>query len=548
MASCSRLLTALLAMASLFLPSLLPAQEIFEDGFEPPFNIPANHAEAARFLTQATFGPSPQQINQVYALGYINWLNQQFSTPATRARPFLEGLSDQGASVSQSVRMDRWFHTAVYAPDQLRQRMAFALSQILVISDRDATLSGDWAGTAEYWDLLATHAFGNYRDLLRAVSLSPQMGRYLSHLRNRKANPNTGTEPDENYAREVMQLFSIGLVQRNDDHSPILDGSGQPLPTYDQDDIAAMARVFTGFTYAGSTNFNSGPANYLPMMCFQSEHDDQPKTLFGAFVLASGQCFQDLDEALDVLFLHPSTPSFLSRQFIQRFVTSNPSPEYIARVASVFKSNASGQRGDLRAVLRAVLLDPEARIRSSDPGYGKAREPLLKQTALWRAFNAQTPPTEPSGLVQMGLRNPQNEFAQRPLGAPTVFNFYEPDYAPGGAIADAELLAPEFQIIDEGYVITTANTLYTRTWSGYLGINNPPTNRPLIDIGPATALAANPAAMVDLLDLRLTYGSMSPELRDIVLRLVTELNGTPTQKALAAIQVITLSPEFAVQR
>ncbi|HRQ63690.1 MAG TPA: DUF1800 domain-containing protein [Xanthomonadaceae bacterium] len=532
----------------MLLTTSVEAQSIFRNGFEPPFNLPANQAEAARFLTQASFGPSASQIQQVQAYGYINWLNQQFARPATRARPFLEGLSDQGVSVGQGVRMDRWFHTAVYAPDQLRQRVAFAFSQILVISDRDDTLSGDWAGTAEYWDILAAHAFGNYRDLLRAVSLSPQMGRYLSHLRNRKANPTTGTEPDENYAREVMQLFSIGLVQRNDDFSPILDPGGEPLPTYDQDDIAAMARVFTGFTYSGSTNFNSGPANYLPMMCFQSQHDDQPKTLFGVFTLTSGQCFQDLDEALDILFLHPNTPSFISRQLIQRLVTSNPSPEYIARVAQVFKANAHGQRGDLRAVVRAILLDPEARIRSEDPGYGKPREPLLKLTALWRAFNAQAPPSEPSGLVQMGIRNPQNDFAQRPLGAPSVFNFYEPDFQPGGDIADAGLFAPEFQIVDEGSVVTSANFLYARSWSGYLGMNNPPANRPLLDISPVAALAGNPQAMVDLLDVRLTYGSMSPELRDIVVRLVTELNGNPTQKALAAIQVITLSPEFAVQR
>ena len=543
-----RLLLLLLSAAALCVSAPLSAQVIFKDGFEPPFNIPANQGEAARFLTQASFGPTPQQISQVRSGGYINWLNQQFAMQPTRARPFLEGLSTLGVSVNQSVRMDRWFHTVTYAPDQLRQRMAFALSQILVISDRDATLSGDWAGTAEYWDILATHAFGNYRDLLQAVSLSPQMGRYLSHLRNRRANPDTGTEPDENYAREVMQLFSIGLVQRNDDFSPILDPEGELLNTYDQDDIAAMARVFTGFTYAGSTSFTNGPANYLPMMCFQSQHDDQPKTVFDVFVLSSGECLQDLDEALDLLFLHPTTPSFISRQLIQRFVTSNPSPAYIERVAEVFKSNASGQRGDLRAVLRAILLDPEARIRSSDVSYGKAREPLLKLTALWRAFNAQSPPTEPSGLVQMGNRNPQNDFAQRPLGAPTVFNFYEPDFSPGGELGDAGLFAPEFQIVDEGYVITAANVLYARTWTGYLGMSTPPSNRPLIDIAPVSALASDPQAMVDLLDLRLTYGTMSPGLRDVVTRLVAELNGNANQKAMAAIQVITLSPEFAVQR
>jgi uncharacterized protein (DUF1800 family) len=233
------------------LAALAPAHAatIFSSGFEPPFNLPANAAEAARFLTQASFGPTPQDIARVQAIGYVGWLHQQFHTPPTRARPHLEQIAAGGVAVSHNHRMDRWFHTVVYAPDQLRQRMAFALSQILVLSDRDASLSSDYFGVAEYWDLLATHAFGNYRDLMRAVSLSPQMARYLTFLRNRKGDPASGRLPDENYARELMQLFTIGLIERNDDFSPVLDAQGRTIPTYDQATIMELARVFTALRH-----------------------------------------------------------------------------------------------------------------------------------------------------------------------------------------------------------------------------------------------------------------------------------------------------------
>jgi uncharacterized protein (DUF1800 family) len=283
------------------------------------------------------------------------------------------------------------------------------------------------------------------------------------------------------------------------------------------------------------------------MICFQSQHDDQAKEIFGVRLL-SGQCLQDLEEALDILFHHPNTPPFVARQLIQRFVTSNPSPQYIERVVRVFKDNGQGVRGDLRAVLEAILLDPEARIRDPSPHYGKPREPLLKLSALWRAFEAQPPPADPGGFVPMGVRSPQNDYAQRPLGAPTVFNFYEPDYRPSGPIADAGLYAPEFQIIDENYVVRTANHLYARVWSGYVGMPNPPADRPLLNLSPVAALANDPEAMVALLDLRLTYGTMSPGLRDVLRRMVAELPADGNTKARAAIQIITLSPDFAVQR
>ena len=489
-------------------------------GFEAKYFVPESDAEAARFLTQSTFGPSRSTISQFRSTSYDGWIDQQLALSPTLARPYLDVLAAQPAppSIGQSQRMDRWFYTAALGSDQLRQRMAFALSQILVVSDRADALSGDPFGVAEYWDILARNAFGNYRSLLEEVTKSPMMGRYLSHWRNRKVTPSAATSPsapDENYAREIMQLFTVGLIERNLDFSPVLAGP-DPIPSYGQNDITELSRVFTGWSYTCTnpttglpsntnctpsggtpfpdyTGFTSGPSSYFPMACFPTHMDYGAKTIIGGAVIAAspdicgvengshtsntglpaldpgqtaGQrplaldrckayCVAQIDQALDYLFHHPNTAPFVSRQLIQRFVTSHPSPAYIERVATVFENNGHGVRGDLAAVIRAILLDDDARVPPSDPTapYGKLREPLLRLTATWRAFGV-TAPAAINGEILMGIRNPQDSFAQRPLGAPTVFNFYEPDYLPPGELAQAGVFAPEFQIANE----TTAMT------------------------------------------------------------------------------------------
>lgn len=574
---------------------------IFKDGMEPLFGVPASDAEAARFLTQASFGPTRAGITALRSQYLDQWLDQQIALPPTLARPHLDTLSANGVSVSQNQRLDRWFHTVALAPDQLRQRMAFALSQILVISDRADTLSGDTFGVAEYWDILARNAFGNYRQLLQEVTLSPQMGRYLSHWRNRKANPDGSIQPDENYAREIMQLFTVGLVERNLDFSPVLAGL-DPIPTYDQDVITDTAKVFTGWSYTCNgaancntyTGLNSGAASFLPMACFPAYMDGSQKLLIGGTAISASPdicgntngagtsntieptdaalkqrcrdyCSSQIDQFLDILFAHPNTAPFVSRQLIQRFVTSNPSPAYIQRVASVFEDDGSPAqvRGNLGAVIRAVLMDAEARLAPSDPAaaYGKLREPLLRLTAIWRAFGVTAPTVAADGQIPMGQRSPEVPYAQRPLGAPTVFNFYEPDYKQPGALEASSLFAPEFQITNESTVLTGANDTWSKTWNGYststgaFAASNP-TTAAWLNVADLAALAAatnSPAgrtALIEELNLRMIYGSLRAETKTALSNLLEfgMFDASANQKTLGLIHLLSLSPDFAIQR
>lgn len=655
-------LRALCALAVAAGAGPVAAQDlVFADSFEDPFGFPADDAEAARFLTQATFGPTTQDIATLRAQGYSAWLDQQIALPGTMARPALEQIADtlpSGQALTQADRVDRWFDQAVTANDQLRQRMSFALSQIFVVSDRGDILSGDVAMVAEYQDILARHAFGNYRDLLRDVSYSPMMGRYLSHYRNRKKE--STYEPDENYAREIMQLFSIGLIERNRDFSPILVG-GLPVPTYDQYTITNTARVFTGLAFqcrnevtllgrtytrdcgdSGTTcsgvdcnfqltnwsaqpggvanalgNTNSGlvhPDRYSPMLCYPRYHDtglvpnsttpypprpgtpveaDEPydtkriiaDILLPAFDMANaGQqtchgagsppttdqtvrqacvtyCGGELDAELDALFLHDNTPPFIVRQLIQRFVTSSPSPAYIDRVAAVFEDDngagAGGVRGNLAAVVRAILLDVEAR-QPPTGAFGKVREPLLRITNVWRSFGAVSVSSR-----RWGLSNPENSYQQRPLGAPTVFNFYEPDYQQPGAIADAGLYSPELAITNETTTISVANDLWTRIWVGYSATNGTfttPVDGAYLPPAVIDALPADDDALLEALNLRLMYGSMSGTftagtcngtgMKQIVIDMLRcQLAGVDRRRRiLSAIHLIATSPEYLVQR
>jgi uncharacterized protein (DUF1800 family) len=571
---------------------------IFAGGYEAA-DVPATDAEAARFLTQASFGPTKSEIANLRVLGYGAWMDAQTATPPTLARPYLEALATQAAvtgAVPASVRMDRWFNTAAVGPDQLRQRMAWALSQIMVISD---IASEDTNGIAEYWDILARDAFGSYRTLLGDVTFSPQMGRYLSHFRNQKSN---GTlSPDENYAREVMQLFSIGLVFRNTDFSPILDGQSQEIPTYDQNVVKEMARVFTGLAnpcpipngtcnpYSGMFTIGSG---YAPMACFPRYHDLGSKSLFipntsgdelQRMTLPAGPacpnsstttvpsvqqcidyCLADINGALDALAGHggvpfdghPNVPPFVARQLIERFVASNPSPEYIGRVATVFKSSG----GNLGQTLRALLLDVEARSASVDPSSGKPREPLLRLISLWRAWDAQTPAVLPInvaignyGQVPMGIQQPQTSFLERPLGANTVFNFYQPDYQQPGPIASANLFSPELEIVNESSIATGGNSLYTFSYNSYVGMGSPPNNRPLLNLSSLTTLGSA-SAMVDEANHRMLYGRMTLSMRASLIKLLSTAApsgmaaASATDKARALIDLVALSPEYATQQ
>lgn len=532
---------------------------VFRASFEElaPEDQPASDAEAARFLTQATFGPTTSEIALVRQLGYSHWLDRQLGMPLTPSRAFLQQLDADLAllvpeqDLNPNNRVDRWYHTATYGRDQLRQRMAYALSQIFVISDQNGAINAEITQVAEYWDLLGRDAFVNYRMLLNDVTFDQSMGKYLSHWRNRRA---LGTRlPDENYAREVMQLFSIGLVERNLDFSPILLG-GNPVATYDQAVISEMAKVFTGFAYSNAPAnniFGGTNATYLPMSCVQNEHDIGVKTVLAGVVLPANQvCGTDVGLMLNVINAHQNVAPFISRQLIQRFVTSSPSPAYIGRVAAVFQNNGSGERGDLGAVLRAILLDPDARNANPPAGFGKLREPVLRLTALWRAWDAVAPlpvAGQPPGDIRMSGN--ARGMSQTPLRANTVFNFYVPDFQQPGPIAAAGLFSPEFQITNESSIWAVGNTLYNHSWNGYVG-GPVRTDRPVLELAPLAALAADPAAMVELANQRMLYGSMTTATRTALTTMLTALGGATSaiDKARSVAYVTSLSPEFATQR
>lgn len=553
---------------------------LFRYGFDQPDDAPASDAEAARFLTQATFGPSVASIARLKALGYSEWFAEQLGSAPTLARPFIQDVAAartaDGQNLTQTSRVDRWLWTAVYGQDQLRQRMAWALSQIFVVSDQNSSISSNYIPMAEYADLLARDAFGSYRTLLGDVTLSPTMGKFLSHFRNQK--PSSTTQPDENYAREVMQLFSVGLVQRNLDYSPVLDDDDNPVPTYDQTVITHTAKVFTGFTYSDAptnpANFYGGAltdaGSYNPMACWGTElfasgsnmrHDitgddgttGTPKTVLGGLTIPANQtCAQDVGDELDIIAGHVNVAPFVSRQLIQRFVTSNPSPAYIQRVASVFEDNGAPEheRGDLGAVVLAILTDSEARNPDPAATYGKLREPLLRITAMWRAWGAQAPTPNQYGEILMSAGNSLlSDTGQRPLGAPTVFNFYTPDYQQPGTFADQNLYTPEFEIVNEATVYTSTNLQYKFTKEAYVGMDSPPTNRPLLNLTPLTNLATDPAAMVDLANARMMYGTMGAHMHDILVNTLTFMSGASTsERAWTLVYLISLSPEYAAQR
>lgn len=516
----------------------------------PGTDPPADEVDASRFLHQATFGPVESEMTGLAFAGYDAWFDRQRTLSPTLQRPRLAAREAAGDSIFQNQRQEEWWRAVVRGEDQLRQRVAFALSEILVISDRAGALQNQVHGVAEYYDVLTRGAFGNYRDLIEDVTKSPAMGLYLSHLRNRKGDPATGIRPDENYARELMQLFTVGLVELELDGTPRLVG-GDEVPTYTQTDIEELSRVLTGWTYAGSTRFNSGTRNMLePMEAFPEEHDDGAKTILGGVVIPAGLTpEEDLDAALDAIFAHPNVAPFVSIRLIQRLVTSNPSPAYVARVAAVFEDDGTGERGDLFEVVRAILTDDEARRghETSPATFGKLREPLIRLAGIWRAFDAR------SQTGRIRYWNPQNDFGQAALRSPSVFNFFYPDFEPPGPVATAGLVAPEFQITTHTVITTAANEYEERILRSYPGFGGTNEHTMTLELGAELALAEDPVALVDHLDLLLMGGAMTDGMRSVLEAHVSgvdmDAGNKPEgmQRVLDAIYLIVTSPEGAVQ-
>ncbi|HTD66291.1 MAG TPA: DUF1800 family protein, partial [Candidatus Limnocylindria bacterium] len=553
---------------------------------------------AARFLIQAAFGPDqdlpndaddiPENVEEVMALDFSDWIEDQFTRPIGYIQPWVDWavVNASALELHGNWKEFSWWGRAMGSPklrpdaptnslpDPLRQRIAFALSEILVASDRPEQLATEPAGMANYYDLMVKHAFGNYRTLLYDVARHPVMGIYLSHLGNQKADPVNRIYPDENFAREIMQLFSIGLWELNAHGTRKLGTNGQPIATYDNSHITELARVFTGLSFGTNANFTLYPRDFtVPMKCWDAYHDCNAKTLLGGLQLpartpGSGNTgtagLADLDAAVSNLFAHPNVGPFIGKQLIQRLVTSNPSTSYVARVSAAFADNGSGVRGDMKAVVKAILLDPEARGAAmlNQPMWGKLREPFLRVVNYARAFNA----TSTSGYYALDQFTLDHQ--QDPMNAPSVFNFFLPAHSPPGPITQLGLVAPEFQIINASSAITGPNYFWNSIGGDLhrYGTGNPAfsvrlnvTNElalivPVNQIGqdvPAGP-ARDPDALLRRLDLVLTGGTLSgPQfqtIREAMLRINPPTWQWHRERLRLAIYLIVTSPDFNVLR
>lgn len=568
--------------------------------------VSPTQTDAARFLTQATFGPAIATINALMGRGINGWIDDQMALPATGALAALRAdiAAFPKGPIPALAGADRfawphnwnaaWWKIAVTAPDQLRQRVAFALSQILVVGQMD-DLDFNIESKVKYYDLLVSRAFGSYRALLEDVTLNPAMGVWLSHVHNLKADPVKGTAPDENYAREVQQLFSIGLVQLQPDGTLMLDSAGQPIPTYNQATISETAKVFTGWSWATRPETNTNASLFLatrpdqmgyptplpdsngwlvPMRYYDAFHDKTAKSIVSLDQLPLAQArptvlpanqsgLQDLKVTLDTLANHPNTGPFLARQLIQRLVTSNPSPGYVYRVARVFANDGTGARGNLGAVVRAILTDYEARSPDvlNNAGYGKIKEPLIRMAAFLRALNGAAPngrymdsyygdPRGFLGYTPSGFfSGPDFSFSQAPLWSPTVFNYYSPP----GAMAAAGLVAPELQITDSYFSLQVPNQMAVLMYRDTSTFPQTfPGASPYLALDHAVLLpnARNAAALVDQLNLLFCANQMTTATRAQIISTLNSFAATATdlERVQTAIQLTITSPDGALKK
>jgi uncharacterized protein (DUF1800 family) len=512
----------------------------------PPPSI--DKAEAFSFLNQATFGATEAEAQRVIEMGVEAWIDEQLTQPASLQLPHLQGLPrPEFLFELQPDRVDIWFRNALHGPDQLRQRVAFALSEVMVVSQLGVLGNYTYA-LGDYYDVLSRNAFGNYRDLIEEVTLHPAMGVYLSMLGNEKPDPDLNIRPDENYARELMQLFSIGLVELNPDGTNKLDNQGNTIPTYDQPIIEGFAHVYTGWTFAGAPSFRGAfptDANQvIPMQLYPGFHDTGPKKLLNGVELPAGQSGQqDLQDALDNIFNHPNVGPFIATRLIQRLVTSNPSPGYVERVAGVFDNNGVGIRGDLGAVVKAILMDDEARPDMPMDLDGKLKEPLLRLTQLWRAYDGK------SASGRYPLVAASVLFGQGPLQSPSVFNFFSPFYSPPGEIRNSALVAPELQIATE-----YQNTYVTNYWffqAFALNQANPDLEADdiYIDISEEMAIAGDDDALIDMVAGKLLAGELSAALRQEIAGILALIpDAEAALRAAETVYLVVSSPEFAYQK
>jgi len=499
---------------------------------------PSTDAEAARFLLHAQFSASEAEIAEVKTKGYATWLEEQLTQPNSQSGwDWLVSKGFSAVDTNEFFFQDSVSHYMIWyqlmkSPDAVRRRWAWALSEVFVVALRGVNGITNWPGfaMAEYWDILCRHGFGTYRELLEALSVNPAMGSFLSTRDNRKEDPTTGRLPDENYAREVMQLFSIGLYELNLDGTVKRNATGQPKETYTADDVTNLARVFTGYQHDHTRPKFTNPKpphqvvndveSARGRMIFDARnHSLLEKHFLGVTIPPNTQGPESLRIALDTLANHESTAPFLCRQFIQRMATSNPSPAYVQRVAQVFNNNGNGVRGDLKAVLKAILLDDEvlSPTNLTTPTFGKLRSPALRIAQWARTFKVRSV----YGTWKMSLwdGNPSQDASQYPLNPPSVFGYYRPGYVPPGtAMAAAGATAPEFQIVNESTVASWPNLLQGFVSKGFWvsspnqlgnGSNSSDGHDIVPDYSAEKALVTNTQALVDRLNLLLCAGQLS---------------------------------------
>ena len=556
--------------------------------------------ETGRFLSQATMGADLDLINIVKNMDYGVWIDQQITEPVTYLQSevediweeYLDTLESRGYEDPQDAfgpampeLTSAWWHNNMVASDLIRQKVAFALSEMFVISS-NSDLGGEAIAMAHYYDKLLDGAFGNYKDILSEVSLHAAMGYYLSHFNNPKAVPEENLHPDENYAREIMQLFSIGLYELNNDGTHQLDNDGNSIPTYDNADIKEMAKIFTGLGPGGINEnvwwtdepyFGLGIFGIdwtVPMAMYEDFHEPGIKVILKNDTIPANQLgLDDIDEAINVLFNHQNVPPFVSYRLIQRLVKSNPTPNYVERIANVFIDNGNGVRGDMAAIIKAILLDEEARNGEYmfEQHSSRLREPLVRHMQITKGLEIVE---EPGGRYWHNF-DYDNSLKQQILFAPTVFNFFLPNHQPVGDIANSGLVSPEFKIHDTSSSINYFNAAYrwTRDWgelinSGRYFYNSDLVNddgsiggwdmygfgETYIDYEAYTDLADTPELLINELDKVLTHGQLSDEVRQSLRDNLPNISwdgyeyGWERERVRTAIYLITVSPDFAVIR
>ncbi len=493
----------------------------------------SDHA-AARFLDQATFGPTPSSIAQLQQVGISSWLAAQFALNTSNLpdQPILaaDGKFNHDLGPVQAA----FFQNAVSGQDQLRQRIAFALSEIWVVSAQSGVHPA--CAFPPYWRVLRDNAFGNYRDIIKAVTLNPAMGRYLNMANNNKANPAKGTAANENYAREMMQLFTLGLNQLNSDGSQILDQNHNPVPTYDQTVVTNMAKVITGWTYPaapGAAAKGDNPEYFFGQMyAVEQNHDTSQKTIFGNITIPAGQTAeQDLESLLDALMQQPTMAPFVSKQLIQHLVTSNPSPGYVQRVSNVFLNDGNGITGDMQAVITAILTDAEARANDDpnaqvNPSFGHMREPVLFLANILRGLNGTLGASNNINVYA-------NEMGQSLFNEPSVFSYFSPQYRTEGG-----LLGPEFQIYSTA---TAGDRTDVVTGALYGTLDNSTT----INLSPFLEQGSGVAGMLDYMSYVFLHHAMPANLTQAATSAANEAK-SPKAQAQAALYTVLTSGEYQI--